>query len=345
MQFEDAEKPHEFVESIRNTFRAYVPESDAWAKPNFFDVSSTVVGGIAWSAVNEARNGVDTRMNPQTAVGEYLDIIAATPPLNLTRLTATQSSGFVDVDLPGLTSLPIGYEFETEDEVKYHVDTVTSLTNGKGIVPVTSNSYGKDNNSRSGQPLTSSDGTATSLGIFGAYDDECDDQLRRRIYAERVKFHFFGSACSFKDVLSGFPGVSRGWSIQDGGVAKILFLMEDVYDCGEPQQGDIQNIINMFNDECLTQMFFCPNFEGAKSLTINPEITWGVAPDDFCQVQQEMTEWLRSNFELGDGVKSCDIQRFLDDNYPELNPSYQCCLDFPPVCDGVYNCVELLNGC
>ena len=64
------------------------------AKPNFFDVSSTVVGGIAWSAVNEARNGVDTRMNPQTAVGEYLDIIAATPPLNLTRLTATQGFRF-----------------------------------------------------------------------------------------------------------------------------------------------------------------------------------------------------------------------------------------------------------
>ena len=47
MKLADATNEREFIESVREVFRAYVPESDAWAKPNFFDINATVTGGFA----------------------------------------------------------------------------------------------------------------------------------------------------------------------------------------------------------------------------------------------------------------------------------------------------------
>lgn len=336
MEFKDAKKEAEFIESIRSIFRAYVPESDAWAKPNFFDINATVIGGIAWSAVNEARNGVDLRLNPQTAVGEYLDIIAATPPLDLTRRAATQATGFVKVDYP----VTVGYEFKAEDGTIY-----TATEAGSGVIAVISKGYGKDQNSIENRPLEGSDGTARSLGIWGGYDVECDDQFRRRIYAAKSKFHFFGSACSYEDALLAFPGVTRVWTAEDGGVAKIMFLMEDKYPCGQPRQEDIDEIIDYFKDECLSNMFFCPNFEGACTKTIAPEIEWTLtAPEDICEVQAAMTDWLRENYDIGEGVKIYEIQCWLDAYYPEYGGKIPCCDDYEPEPCCVYNCVQLL-GC
>jgi hypothetical protein len=119
--------------------------------------------------------------------------------------------------------------------------------------------------------------------------------------------------------------------------------MEDKYPCGEPLQLDIDNVVSYFQDDCLTNLYFCPVFEGAKSISIAPEIAWGVCPADICEVEVAMREWLRANYDISQGVKICDIQRFLDEQFPDYDGQISCCGDYPAVPCAVYNCVELVG--
>lgn len=339
-----ATTPAEFIEAVRSTFRAYVPESDSWAQPNFFSVNSTVIGGLIWSAWNEARNGVDARLNPQTAAGEYLDILAALPPLNLTRYAPTTASGFVLVNLPALSGVVSGYEFKAADGTVYRATAYTPLVSGAGTVPVVSVATGAASNSANNRPLTAADGSATSLGIYGGNDTESDDAFRRRLFAAQSRPAFFGSACSYETAMLAYPGVSRAWAQVDGLVPTIAFLMEDKYPCGVPLPADIADIEAYFADECLTNMHSCLTFTPAKSLSISPEINWANCDADICEVETALTNWLRANFDMGEGVRACDIERFLQDSFPDLSPRISCCEDYPPVPCGVYNCAEIIGG-
>lgn len=343
VDFASATNEAGFVESVRDIFKSYVPESDAWAEPNFFSVNSTIIGGLMWTAFNEARNGFDARVNPQTATGEYLDQIAASPPLYLIRLGAQKASGLVDVNFPAATVIPIGYEFQSAGGVKYQATETVTLVSGIGTIPVSSVGVGSDQNSLIGQTLTSADGDALSQGVFGGADAECDRQLRQRIYAERRKACFFGSPQSYIDVMLGIPGVTRAWVVQDGFTVKIQFLMEDKYCCGVPLDADIDAITAQFADDCLTSLCICPIFEPAKSLVISPDICWTECPPETEVVETALQGFLRANYDIGEGVEICDLQGFLRDTFPEYGPSIKCCDDYPADPCGVYNCVELIG--
>lgn len=346
MKLADATSEQETIEWVRGIFKAYVPESDAWAKPNFFDINATVIGGLTWSAINEAKSLIDMRMNPQTVTGDYLDLLVAQPPLNLKRRSATQSIGSVSVELTEINSVPLGYEFKTADDVVYTATAEIKLEQGKGIVPVISKEYGSHTNAVPNQPLIAENGTAISQGIYGGYDVECDEELRNRFYVEQAKFTYFGSQCSMEEELSTIRGVSRSWVVRDGAVVKMLVLMEDKYPdrCGIPMQRDFDEIRSYFEEECRTNLFFCPFFDAPNTETIAPEIEWRNGQPTICEVEKKMRAWLRGNYSLGDGIESCDIQNWLTENYGEYSPKVRCCGDYPARCDTVYNCVELL-GC
>lgn len=342
-----AQTPNDFIEAVRSTFRTYVPESDAWAEPNFFSINSTIIGGLIWSAWNEARNGFDARINPQTAEGEYLDILASLPPLNLTRYTPTQSTGFVMANLPALSSVPAGYQFTAADGTVYTATGTTALVAGVGSVPVISSGSGLAVNSANNRPLQAADGTATSLGIYGGNDTETDDAFRQRIFsAQQMNAGFFGSACSYENALLTIPGVSRGWAINDGLVSKIVFLMEGKTPCGAPTDQDIADVEAFFSDACYTNLYSCLTFEGAQSLTIHPPLKYEGAncPDDMCEIEAALTDWLRENYTLGEGVRGSDIECYLRMAFPDYLPYIDCCFDYPAVPCAVYNCVDLVGG-
>ena len=345
--FTDQDSEADIVDKVRSTFRAYVPESDAWKKPSFFEVSSIVLGGIAYSAINEARNGIDTRVNAATAVKPYLDIIAATPPLFLTRNNPTKSTGFIEVNCPDMTAIPAGYIFETADGVQFSANDTVTLSAGQGLVGVTSVLEGAAQNSCENQPFEMPLGcTAISRGIFGGFDLECDAQLRRRIFAARSKCYPLGSPQWYENqVGAAIEGITRSWLIQDGGMAKIMFLMEDKYPCGTPLQEDIDALKTHFLDECNMGLCFCPVFCAAKSETIAPEICWEFPPEDIQEVVEEMELWLRNNFDLGEGISTSQIQCFLDDAFPQYEGKIKCCDEYPAKCDVVYNCVEIIGPC
>lgn len=345
VDFASAESEQDFIQSIREIFRAYVPESDAWAQPNFFSVNATIVGGLAWSAVNEARRGFDVRVNPQTAEGEYLDLIAATPPLDLTRRPATVATGMLAVTGWPDPSIPAGTIFQTAAGIRFTTDATVNVGGNYAIVDVSSVLSGAANNSFSGQPLASGAVQAVSLGVVGAYDAESDDQLRARIYAEQTKYAFFGSACSYERMILAVPGVSRAWAIEDGGVARIVFLMEDKYPCGSPLPEDVAAVMEYFDDPCLTPLFFCPAIGPACSKSIDLVINWTVAPDDICAIEAAFEAWLRETYEIGEGVRGCDIDAWLQDSFPEYGGRIDCCEDFPALSCCVYNCANLTPSC
>jgi hypothetical protein len=344
VDFVDAANEQQFIESTREIFRAYLPESDAWAYPNMFSIYATVIGGLAWSSVNEARRGFDARINPQTATGDNLDLIAAQPPLNLLRNGATISTGMLSVTGWTLATVPVGYQFQTASGKQYVTTSGAVLAAGAGLLSVKSVMTGAAQNSPMGQQLTAAGGTAKSLGIFGGFDIETDDQLRARIYATRREFNFFGSSCSYIDALKGFPGVTRVWAVEDGPYAYIAVEMADAYPCGTPMPSDLAAMEAYFITACLTPVCAGPCIEGVESLVIHPQITWEVCPEQVCDVEQAMRDWLRANYDLGEGVQACDIRAWLQENYGELGPVVSCCEDYPPVCNAVYNCVELIGG-
>jgi Baseplate J-like protein len=344
VDFVDAANEQQFIESTREIFRAYLPESDAWAYPNMFSIYATVIGGLAWSSVNEARRGFDARINPQTATGDNLDLIAAQPPLNLLRNGATLSTGMLSVTGWTLATVPVGYQFQTASGKQYVTTSGAVLTAGAGLLSVKSVITGAAQNSPMGQQLTAAGGTAKSLGIFGGFDIETDDQLRARIYAARREFNFFGSSCSYIDALKGFPGVTRAWPVEDGLMSYIVIEMADAYPCGSPLPADITAIENYFTTACLTPLCAPPCFKPVKGLTIHPEITYKDCAADICEINAAMQAWLRANYDLGEGVQACDIRAWLQENYGELGPVISCCEDYPPVCNAVYNCVELIGG-
>ncbi len=334
-----------FIQEVRDIFRAYVPESDAWAKPNFFDINATVIGGIAWSAVNEARRGFDLRANLQTAHGQYLDLLASQPPLNLFRLGATSSNGSIIVSGWPSALIPGGTVFESAAGIKYKaLADVVNVAGQPTTVAVASVLAGDMVNSQAGQPLQSGDATAVSLGIFGGFGEETDYQFRNRIYAEKTKYCFFGSAESYQRLLLGYRGITRVWALQDGGVATIAFLMEDTYQCGVPLQSDIDAVQEYLSDPCLTPLYFCPNIQPACAKSINPVVNWTIEPDDLCDVQESMTQWMRATYDLGDGVAGCEIQAWLSANYPDNGPSIDACINYDSVPCCVYNCA-ILEGC
>lgn len=348
--FNDTDSEAEFIEKVRGIFRAYVPESDQWAKPNFFDINATVVGGMAWTALNEARNGIDARVNPRTASGVFLDILAAQPPLSLIRLEATLATGTIRVEnLTEGDTVDAGTSFKTLAGNEYVTTEAVDVPEG-GIVdlPVTSVLTGLDQNSPKFQPMVYlGTGKAYSLEIFGGNDVECDAQLRRRIFAARQSTVFFGSSCSLENFISAQAGVTRAWAVEDGGVPKMYFLKEDTNPPnGQPTAADIQEITDLLNEDCNSPMFFCPVICAPETLVLAPELRWcGPVTDELvCEITEAMTVWLRANYDLGESIKSSDIQIFLEDNYPETKPQLLDDCVYNPDCNAIYNSVELV-GC
>ena len=348
VNFPDTSNESEFINAIRGLFRAKVPESDAWAKPNFFSVVSSIVGGLMWSAINEVRNGIDLRLNPRTVSGEYLDLQAAAPPTFLTRRGPTQAKGNIRVNIPGLTVVPTGYQFQNSQGIVYEATAASSLVNGEGVVPVCASSSGSSTNSCLDQPMeivSGDEGEAFSNEIVGGFDLECDDDFRKRWFASRSKSYFTGSPCALQRQIAAFDGVTKSWAVKMGGVPKLLFLMEDKYSNGEAQQEDIDAIVEYLKDECMVNMFFCPIIETVVSKKISPEICWTNHPTDICEVQQALQSWLRQNCVLGGSVLSSSIEAFLNMRFPQYGAKIKCCAEFTAECNEIINCAELIGEC
>lgn len=345
--FSSTDNEAQVVNEVRGIFRAYLPEADAWKMPSFFGVVAIVLGGAVWTVLNEARNNVDARVNPVTATGADLDRIAATPPLNIVRLDATVAEGLLRGQDITASLVQQGQVFTTADGTTYAATETVTVVAGRAVFAVTSNETGDNVNAIVDQPMTSTDvdGQFFSEGVFGGNGIECDDNLRRRIFSEHSRTAFLGSPCSYQEAMAGITGVSRSWTILDGGIPKVLFLTEDLTPDGVPPATMVQAVRSSFQGECMTSIFYCANFEGARSLTLSPEICWETAPEDLDAILDAIKVWLRANYDLGEGVTVAELQAFLGQSFPQYGPKVLCTENFEGECDAVYNMVDFAGAC
>lgn len=325
----------EVVNAVRNTFKAFIPESNAWAEPNHMSVSAQVFGGLAFSALCEARGGVDARVMIDTAEGAYLDAIAARPPYNTTRLPASKASGDLDVTFPGVAVVLTGEVFTRDDGQEYTVLCDATLdADGVGVVKVEAVEAGVAGNAVYGYPFVDARGdvSVSLMGLNGGSAIECDDALKDRLYALQP-FTQFGSVKSLEQYAVGLPGVASAKGCRDIGGVDLYFTSDN----GPiPTAGEVAAVQAAFDDPCRKMIGLCTRVRAATALTINVTITdpcpAGVSDAD---MSAALTAWLDANAMLGQGFAGGDIKDALQEAFPGLSLSSGC-EDYRAYVGGLY---------
>lgn len=246
----------EVVDVVRNAFRAHLPESNAWIEPSNLSIVSTVLGGIAWTLMQEAAAGIDARLMPDTAVGEYLDAIAARPPYNTLRRGATYAEGWVSVSFAGVATIAVGDTFKRSDGVKYTAICAATLTNGAGNVKVRASVTGTGGNAANGMPLEDTRGTVASLGIVGGYGAETDDELRDRLY-RLFPGPVFGSPLSIQNLVANVHGVGQARAVTCGDGCGRQTVYVAMQGNTIPTDAELQWVNESFADPCSLPAFVC----------------------------------------------------------------------------------------
>lgn len=305
----------EIVNAVRNLFRAHIPESNAWAEPNHLSIVSKVFGGLAFSALQEARNGIDTRVLIDSVTGSYLDEIAARPPFSTTRLPAGFAEGCVDVCFPGVASLAIGDTLTREDGQTYSVTCdVTLDAEGCGQVKVRADSDGPSGNAVFGTPFEDPRGDAAVCkdGISGGNEIECDDDLRDRLYSYQRECQF-GSIASIEMRALGITGI-RYAKACDGMGGTSLYVGTKTGPV--PTPSEIADVQAVFDDPCEKSPGVCVTVRGVVEcpvdVVIQDNCPAGISAVD---IKDYLDIWA-ADLGAGVGFTQHDIESALSAQYP-----------------------------
>lgn len=81
----DLKNPKEAVQYSLDLMAGHIPEFSSWSSRSFARISAIVTGALFWTALKEARDGID-RYTIWGASGEDLDRVASLPPYGIERL-------------------------------------------------------------------------------------------------------------------------------------------------------------------------------------------------------------------------------------------------------------------
>ena len=304
----------EIVNAVQGLFRSCIPESNAWAEPNHLSVTAKVFGGLAFSALSEARNGIDSRIIIQTASGSNLDAIAARPPYNTTRLPATFATGCVDVCFANVLSLAAGDALTREDGATYTVCCdVTLDADGCGEVEVKADVAGPDGNAAFGYPFNDARGTATvcKSGIGAGHDVECDDDLKDRLFSLQPGCQF-GSIKSIEACALGVQGIQYAKACEGlGGINLYVGTKTGPI----PTQVEIEEVQAVFDDPCKKLIGTCVTVRGISACELRVELTDPCpASVSAVDVSAYLSEWVLT-LPAGTPVSSRDVERALVNEY------------------------------
>lgn len=251
------------IARARELFRAHIPESNAWLEPSHLSIVATVIGGMGWSILQEARNGLEARAMPDTAQGAYLDAIAARPPFNTLRRAATNAQGALSVAFTASQSIAVGDIFTRSDGVKY--EAVCAFTGTSGQIRVRAVDPGTIGNAAAGMPFTDTRGSVTSLGVVGGYGVETDAELRDRMY-RAVPARYFGSVGSIEALVASVHGVSKASAC--GGDCGRVSVYVAMHGDTIPTAADLQWIEGAFADPCAMPAHACADILPAVPKTL-----------------------------------------------------------------------------
>ena len=225
----------------------------------------TAIGPVAWylEGTYMILDQIQTNSNPQTAVGEALDLITITRGISRNAARAAVRKGTFNVPIPS------GSQFKTINGAASLIfisgDAVTNeSSDGNYVYLLTCATPGSAGNSYTGAilPITVISGlTSASIGAIetAGTDEETDESLRSRYFASFDVASFGGNISAYRNTILAIDGVGAvqvypTWN--GGGTVLCSILGSDFKPAIPATIQEVQNII-------------CPSEDGGSTPSPN----------------------------------------------------------------------------
>lgn len=229
----------------------------------------TALGPVAWylEGLYMTLSQIQQNSNPDTAVGEALELLTAARNINRTQARAAVRQGTFNVEIPA------GSQFKTingADSLVFTSGSLISSSAGSYVYQLTCNTPGSVGNSYTGAllPVTAIAGlTSATIGavITAGTDEETDDSLRNRYFLSFDTPAFGGNISSYRQTILALDGVGavQVYPAWDGGGTVLCSILGD--DLKPALPATVQEVQN----------YICPPEDGEASPSPNG---YGMAP-------------------------------------------------------------------
>ena len=232
-------------------------------------IIQTALGPVAWylEGLYMTLNQIQQNSNPDTAVGEALELLTAARNVNRNQARPAVRQGTFNVEIPA------GSQFKTingADSLVFTSGSLISSSDGGYVYRLTCNTPGSAGNSYTGAllPVTAIAGlTSAIIGtvITAGTDEETDDSLRNRYFLSFDTPAFGGNISAYRQTILALDGVGAvqvypAWN--GGGTVLCSILGDDLKPALPATVQEVQNYI-------------CPPEDGSSAPSSNG---YGMAP-------------------------------------------------------------------
>lgn len=240
----------ELIDRIQADIEARLPGADPRLR-------RSLLGALAHAEAG-AVHGLHGRLSyladqilPDSADAEHLERWADI--WGVQRKAASPAGGDVDFTGTDGSVIPEGTTLQRADGREYTTDAEATISSGSATVAVTAAEAGAGGNADAGTTLeltspiagVDSQATVASGGITGGADRESDADLRARL-GRRIRSRPRGGAADdYVTWALEVAGVTRAWVAPlalGPGTVTVRFMMDDTYDDGIPQSGDVDTV-------------------------------------------------------------------------------------------------------
>ena len=276
----------------------------------------TALGPVAWylEGLYMTLSQIQQNSNPDTAVGEALELLTAARNINRTQARAAVRQGTFNVEIPA------GSQFKTingADSLVFTSGSLISSSAGSYVYQLTCNTPGSAGNSYTGAllPVTAIAGlTSATIGtvITAGTDEETDDSLRSRYFLSFDTPAFGGNISAYRQTILAMDGVGAvqvypAWN--GGGTVLCSILGDDSKPALPATVQEVQNYICPPEDDGSAPS---PNGYGmapigaAVTITTGTELTLDITCDiEFAESVQNGVETYQQEIEQ-------KIQEYID---------------------------------
>lgn len=292
------------VEGIRNAFRAYIPNSDAWLFPNNLWITATALGGFIWEIYARIRWAFGEYM-PDSASGFILERWGNI--FGIYRKLATKSGGNIIVTgVPG-TLVPAGTTWTRSDGAIFvSLNSESVGAGGDVLIAVESEEVGTTQNTEPNAPLQiasviadiDDEANVDENGLGGGSNDECDEEFRERILEAMRTRYFVGTLKDWEFLALSYPGVTRVFPEDAGaGFVDIWFMVDGATPDGIPLPVDVTNLQAYLDDPCRRPLGSTPVVRQltGKFLDVTIECLTPDTPELRTAIENELNQWLLKN--------------------------------------------------
>lgn len=280
-------------------------------------IIQTALGPVSWylEGTYLTLNQVQQNSNPETAVGDALDLIVITRGITRKAATAAVRQGTFNIQIPS------GSQFKTingADSLIFTSGDLVSSDSGSYVYQLTCNTPGSAGNNYTGAilPITAISGlTSATIGtvITAGTDEETDSALRARYFATFDVASFGGNIASYRNEILAMDGVGAvqvypAWN--GGGTVLCSILGDDLTPALPATVEAVQNAICPSEDGGSTPS---PNGYGlapigaAVTITTATELTLNIS----CDI--EFVATLQNGVEVYQNQIEQQIQAYLDE--------------------------------